>query len=64
MEIGTKQMASFQKSLPDGFRSAIKKEVVTMKETGKSGAKNKTAEVYNTEIIFSRVMYLLNAGHI
>ena len=35
-----------------------------MKETGKSGTKNKTVEVYNTEIIFSRVMYLLSAGHI
>ena len=34
-----------------------------MKETGKSGTKNKTVEVYNTEIIFSRVMYLLSAGH-
>ena len=57
-------MVSFQRSLPDGFRSTIKKEVVTMKETGKSGTKNKTVEVYNTKIIFSRVMYLLSAGHI
>ena len=62
--IGTKQMVSYQGSLPDGFRSTIKKEVVTMKETGKSGTKNKTVEVYNTEIIFSKVMYLLSAGHI
>ena len=64
VEIGTKQMVSFQRSLPDGFRSTIKKEVVTMKETGKSGTRNKTIEVYNTEIIFSRVIYLLPAGHI
>ena len=35
-----------------------------MKETGKSGTKNKTVEVYNTEIIFPRVMHLLSAGHI
>ena len=63
-EIGKKQMASFQDSLPDGFRSTIKKEVVTTKETAKSGAKNKTSEVYNTETIFSRVMHLLSAGHI
>ena len=33
-----------------------------MKETGKSGTKNKTIEVYNAEIIFSRGMYLLPAG--
>ena len=35
-----------------------------MKDTGKSGTKNKTVEVYNTGIIFSRVMYLLSPGHI
>ena len=57
-------MVAFQRSLPDRFRSTIKKEVVTMKGTGKSGIKNKTVEVYNTENIFSRVMYLLPAGHI
>ena len=64
VEISTKQMVAFQRSLPDGLRSTIKKEVATMRETGKSGTKNKTVEVYNTEIIFSRVMYLLSAGHI
>ena len=64
VEIGTKQMVSFQRSLRDGFRSTIKKETITTTETGKSGRKNKTVEVYNTEIIFSRVMYLLSAGHI
>ena len=32
-ETGTKQMLSFQRSLPDDFRSTLKKEVVTMKET-------------------------------
>ena len=32
-ETGTKQMFSFQRSLPDDFRSTLKKEVVTMKET-------------------------------
>ena len=35
-----------------------------MKETGQSGTKNKTVEMYNTEIIFPRVMHLLSAGHI
>ena len=64
VDIGTKQMVSFQKLLPDGFRSTIKKEVITMKESGKSGAKKNTAEVYNTDIIFSRVMYLLSADRI
>ena len=35
-----------------------------MKETDKSETKNKTVEVYNTKIIFPRVMHLLSAGHI
>ena len=48
-EIGTKQIVSFQRSLPDGVWLTIKKVVVTMKETGKSGTKNKTVEVYNTD---------------
>ena len=52
-------MVSPQRPLSDGFRSTIKKEVVTMKEAGKSGTKNKTVEVYNTEVIFSRVMYFV-----
>ena len=39
------------------------KEVVTKKDATRSSTKNKSAEVYNTEIIFSRVMYLLSAGH-
>ena len=64
VEIGKKQMASYQASLPDGFQTTITKEVVTMKDATRSSTKNKSAEVYNTEIIFSRVMYLLSAGHI
>ena len=35
-----------------------------MKETAKSGTNNKIVEVYNTEIIFSTVMFLLSDGHI
>ena len=45
VEIGTKQMVSFQRSLPDGFRSTIRKEVVTMKETGKSKNKEQNSRV-------------------
>ena len=64
MSIGKKQMTSYQASLPDGFHTTITKEVVTMKDATWSSTKNKSAEVYNTEIIFSIVMYLLSAGHI
>ena len=63
VDIGKEQMKSFQSNLPEGFRSKLKKEVVTMK-TPKE-VKNKTAvEVYNTEIIFSRFLYLNSANKI
>ena len=58
VEIGTKQMVSFQKSLPDGFRSTIKKEFVTVKQTGKSGTKNKTIEVYNADHFLKRHVFV------
>ena len=57
-------MTSFRSSLPDSLRSTIKKEVVIMKTSGKAAETKKAAEVYNTEIIFSRVMYLLSADQI
>ena len=53
----------FQQSRPGGFRSTLKKSVITMKES-KKNRKKKVTEVYNTEIIFSRVIYLLSAGQI
>ena len=64
IDIGTRQKTEFQESLPDGFRCKIKKKVVTMKDTDKSTGKKKNAEVYNTDVIFSRVVYLLSAGRI
>ena len=63
VEIGRKQLKQFQQNFPEGFRSTISKSVITMKE-GKKSNKKKDVEVYNTEIIFSRVMYLLSAGQI
>ena len=54
-------MKQFQQNLPEGFRSTISKSAITMKE-GKRNNKKKLDEVYNTGIIFSRVMYLLSAG--
>ena len=40
VEIGKKQMKSFQRSLPEGFWSKMKREVVTMK-TSKQAMKKK-----------------------
>ena len=38
-------MTSFHSSLPDSFRSTIKKEVVTMKTSGKAAETKKAAEL-------------------
>ena len=54
-------MKSFHSSLSDGFRSKIKREAVTTK-TPKDA--NKVGELYNTEIIFSRVLYLNSTNKI
>ena len=63
VEIGRKQLNEFQQSLSEGFCSTLKKSVITMKEL-KKNRKKKVTEVYNTEIIFSRVIYILSAGQI
>ena len=63
VKIGENQLIEFKRNLPEGFRSTISKTVVTMKEGEKSKKKN-IVEVYNTETIFSHVIYLLSASHI
>ena len=63
-EIGTEMMLEFNESLPEGFRSRLSNKVITMAKSKKPKKKDETNEVYNTELIFSRVMYLLNARQI
>ena len=63
-EIGTEMMLEFNESLPEGFRSRLSNKVITMAKSTKPKKKDETNEVYNTELIFSRVMYLLNARQI
>ena len=63
VEIGKSQRETVELSLPLGFYDTIKKEVVTMIAAKKS-IKVGEVEVYDTEIIFARVMCLLNAGQL
>ena len=60
VEIGEKQMKDFQASLPEGFRSTLSTQVVTM-ATGKKNKKKSTElKPCNTELIMSRVLYLIS----
>ena len=61
VEIGNKQMKEFQESLPDGFYATLPKKVITMEN---KKTKAKVVEVYNTELIHSRVMSLLSVDQI
>ena len=63
VSVGIKMMNDFKKDLPHGFRKAISSPIVTMKD----GTKKKqgiVTEMYNTDLIFSRVSYLLSIGHL
>ena len=62
VEIGTEQMIQFQHSLPEGFRNTISNVICTMKK-GKQ-QKKEIVELYNSELLFSRVMYLLSINQI
>ena len=55
-------MLQFQNNLPEGFRDTISTSVVPM-NVKKSKSKTNIQE-YNTELLFSRVMYLMSIGEI
>ena len=62
-EIGTDQMKKFQESLPEGFRERLSSKVVTM--TVPRGKKKKNGiETFNTDLIFSSVLYLLGTNQL
>ena len=58
VEIGQKQMKEFCSSLPQGFRDRLSTKVVTMAESKKTKQISVVAP-FNTELIFSRVLYLM-----
>ena len=64
LEIGQKQMSKFQESLPGGFHKPLKKLVVKMKCRKKGKEDKEQMELYNTNVIFSRVKMLLSSGMI
>ena len=63
IKIGQEQQSKFQASWPVRFRSPIKNEIVTMKSS-KKFVKAGEVEIFNTEVIYSRVMCLLSIGRI
>ena len=63
VQLGSKQMKEFDAALPESFQNTIQKTVVTMKEIKKK-VKTEDVVVYNTEVIYSRVVCLLNAKQV
>ena len=63
-EIGTEMMLEFNHNLPEGFRFRFSNKVITMANRKKSKKNGETNEIYNTELIFSRIMYLLSSRQI
>ena len=57
IDIGIRQMKEFEKKLQDGFYDSIPMKVETMAATKKS-LKVGDSKVYNTELIYSRVIGL------
>ena len=57
IDIGTRQMKEFERKLPDNFYESIPMKVMTMAATKKS-LKMGDSKVYNTELIYSRVIGL------
>ena len=63
IEIGRNEMITFEESWPDSFHETISKKVVTMNDS-KKHIKVGEIEIYNTEVMFARVMCLLGASQI
>ena len=60
--IGKNMMKKFQESLPEGFRATVSSTVVTMASSKKGNKKSNEVKPYNTELIMSRVLYLMSYG--
>ena len=61
IETENKQMKEFQEILPDGFYATLPKKVITMENKKK---KAQVVQVYNSDLIYSRVMCLLSLDQI
>lgn len=63
LDIGKRQMKEYQKNLPEGFRETLSMKVNTMKKKEQKDSK-KGQMIFNTEVIFSRVLYLLGVNRL
>ena len=62
-ETGEKQMNTFENDLPDAFRTSISSKVTLMQSAKDKRSKKKNDKNgYNTDVIFSRVLYLLGTN--
>ena len=62
-QIGKSELTSFNDKLPCGFRERMTTNVKTMM-TPKENKKAQVATDFNTDLIFSRVMYLLGTDQL
>ena len=60
VQLGSKQMKKFENDMPEGFHNLIQKTEVTMREVERK-VKMEDVVVDNTDVIYFRVIYLLNA---
>ena len=62
--IGKGMMRKFQEALPEGFRETVSSKVVTMANGKKASKKLNIVKSYNTDLIMSRVLYLMGSGQL
>ena len=63
IEIGKRQHSDFVNSLPEGFHNKISSKIITMK-SAKNSVQSGELKIFNTEVIYSRVMCLLSIGRV
>ena len=56
--IGKEMMKEFEKQWPEGFRNTISKKVITVSDSSKKHIKVGSQKVYDTTVIYSRVIGL------
>ena len=56
VQIGTAAMEHFERSWPEGFRKAIKKNFTTVADSTKKSIKVDSKNVFDTTVVYSRVI--------
>ena len=52
-------MTEFQRNLPEGFHERLSSKVITISERNRT-KNHETIKTFNTDLIFSRVVYFLS----